>query len=291
MVSRVRRHGEHCVGWAQVGALPRLSLTDGRLLVIFAFVLLLPQAFRVYLRRRGRLSPFRLDWFKPESVVVDTSIPTWVDVFGDAAGPPPLSRLPLPADVLSGAVPPDFGGLRMRDPAAFRCGSLHQFAHQWDSFMVGIRGYDVVRPWIHRGVHLPDFFQHYKGEFKGRDFDSAVPPPMYFQNDNDRIADFTDFVGQTILTRLREGSIKYLGRVGVDPPPRVVNALSVEPTKPRLINSMRAVNLFCQTKDFTLVPLSDIVQNVPAGSYFSAMDDTQGYKHLSHSRVISVLRF
>ena len=104
---------------------------------------------------------------------------------------------------------------------------------------------------------------------------------MYFQNDNDRIADFTDFVGETILTRLREGSIKYLGRVGVDPPPRVVNALSVEPTKPRLINSMRAVNLFCQTKDFTLSPLSEIVQNIPAGSYFSAMDDTQGYKHLS----------
>ena len=110
------------------------------------------------MRRRGRLSPFQLDWFKPEGVVVDTSTPKWVDVLGVAASPPLLGRLPLPKDVLSGSVPPDFGGLRLRDPATFRCGHLHQFAHQWDSFMVGVWGYDVVRPWIHRGVHLPDFF-------------------------------------------------------------------------------------------------------------------------------------
>ena len=233
------------------------------------------------MRRRGRRSPFQLDWFKPEAVVVDCSTPTWVDVMGDPASPPPLGRLPLPAAVLDGSARPDFDGLRLRNPATFRCGNLHQFANQWDSFMTGVRGYDIVRPWIRRGVHVPDFFEHYKGEFRGREFDSAVPPPMYFQNDNVRIAGFVDFVGETILTRLKEGSIKYLGRVGVDPPPRVVNALSVEPTKPRLINSMRAVNLFCQTREFSLTPLSDIVRNIPAGSFFSGLDDTQGYKHLA----------
>ena len=90
-----------------------------------------------------------------------------------------------------------------------------------------------------------------------------------------------DFIGKTILTRLAEGSIKWLGRVGVDPPPRVVNALSVEPTKPRLILSMKAVNLFCPGPGFTLIPLSDIVRHIPEGSFFSGMDDTQGYKHLS----------
>ena len=171
------------------------------------------------MRRRGRSSPFRLDWFRPEDVVVDTSTPTWVDVMGKPASPPPLNRLPLPAAVLSGTARPDFDGLRLRSPDTFRCGNLHQFAHQWDAYMTGVKGYDVIRPWIHRGVHLPDFFEHYRGVFKGRNFDSAIPPPMLFQNDNDRIADFVDFVGKTILTRLKEGSIKYLGRVGVDPPP------------------------------------------------------------------------
>ena len=44
---------------------------------------------------------------------------------------------------------------------------------------------------------------------------------------------------------------------------------------------MKGVNLFCQDKPFVLTPLSDIVRHIPAGSYFSAMDDTQGYKHVS----------
>ena len=233
------------------------------------------------MRRRARRPPIVLDWFNPEAVRVDASPCTWVDLQGRPASPPPLNRLPSPADVLSGSSLPDFENLRLRNPQTFRCGMLHQYAHQWDSFMTGVRGYDVIRPWIHRGVSLPDFFQHYKGEYKGRSFDSVIPPPMYFQNDNDRVCQFTDFVGKTILTRLAEGSIKYLGRVGVDPPPRVVNALSVEPTKPRLILSMKAVNLFCKDNEFKLVPLSDIVRHVPPGSFFSGLDDTQGYKHLS----------
>ena len=110
---------------------------------------------------------------------------------------------------------------------------------------------------------------------------SAIPPPMYFQNDRERCFEFKDFVTQTILQRLYEGSMKWLGRVGVDPPPKVVNALSVEPTKPRLILSMRAVNLFCKDFSFKLTPLSQIVQHVPEGSFFTGLDDTQGYKHLS----------
>ena len=114
---------------------------------------------------------------------------------------------------------------------------------------------------------------------------------MYFQNDHERCSQFVEFIGKTILTRLAEGSIKWLGRVGVVPPPRVINALSVEPTKPRLILSMRGVNLFCQTKEFSLTPLSDIVRNIPAGSFFSGLDDTQGYKHLALTPESSVLRF
>ena len=103
---------------------------------------------------------------------------------------------------------------------------------------------------------------------------------MYFQNDT-VVRNFQDFVGKTILTRLAEGSIKWLGRVGVDPPPRVVNALSIEPIKPRLILSMRAVNLFCKECPFSLAPLSHIVSAFPPNSFFTSYDDVQGYKQLS----------
>ena len=207
--------------------------------------------------------------------------PTWVDLGGNPSTPPPLNRLPSPDDVLSGAALPNFAGLRLRDPKAFNCGNLHQFAHQWDSFMTGVKGYDVVRPWVHGGVSVPSFFQHYEGSYKSRSFNSVVPPPMYFQNDAERCEEFKVFITTTILQRLKEGSIKWLGRVGVDPPPRVVNALSVEPTKPRLILSMKAVNLFCRDTPFTLTPLTDIVRQIPEQSFFSGMDDTQGYKHVN----------
>ena len=208
-------------------------------------------------------------------------LPSWVDVLGQKADAPLFGALPRPADVLAGRARPDFAGLRLRDPDSFRCGNLHYSACDWDELMTGVRGYDVVRPWIHQGVHIPDFFRHFKGEFNGRSLDSAVPPPMYFQNDGTRCLEFKEFVSETILKRLREGSIKWLGRVGVDPPPKVVNALSVEPTKPRLINSMRAVNLFCEDRPFVLTPLAEIVQHIPPGGFFTGMDDTQGYKHLS----------
>ena len=219
--------------------------------------------------------------FDPASVAPVVCPPVWVDLRGEVSTPPPLNRIPSPSDVLSGRVLPDFEGLRLRHPDHFNCGNLHQFANQWDFFMTGVRGYEVVRPWIHEGVSVPSFFQHYEGEFSGRSFNSDVPPAMYFQNDYERCLEFKDFVTKTILQRLKEGSIKWLGRVGVDPPPRVVNALSVEPTKPRLILSMRAVNLFCKTTPFQLTPLTDIVRHVPQGSFFAGLDDTQGYKHLN----------
>ena len=170
------------------------------------------------MKLRARRGPILIDGFDPASVSPPAFTPRWVDVLGRCAPPPLLNALPSPADVLSGAAPPRFDLLRLRDPKHFRCGNLHHFAHQWDSLMHDIPGYDVVRPWIHGRVHVPSFFQHFKGEFNGRIFDSAIPPPMYFQNDRERCLEFKDFITETILQRLCEGSMKWLGRVGIDPP-------------------------------------------------------------------------
>ena len=249
------------------------------MLFSFHFLLSFLQAFSLYLRRRSRRPSIPVEGFDPSSVVADYP-PVWVNIHGEVSTPPPLNQLPSPSAVLSGAALPDFAGLRLRSPDYFRCGNLHQFANQWDTFMTGLRGYDIVRPWVHEGVYIPSFFQHYEGELNGRSFNSDVPPPMYFQNDSCCV-EWRDFISKTILQRLKEGSIKWLGRVGVDPPPRVVNALSVEPTKPRLILSMKGVNLFCKTTPFKLTPLTDIVRHVPEGSFFAGLDDTQGYKHLN----------
>ena len=184
--------------------------------------------------------------------------------------------LPSPDDVLAGRCPPNFDALRLRNKDAFVCGYLHEFARIWDASMAGLPDYDIVRPWIHHGVHIPSFFQPFRGPFgKGRFFDSDVPPHMYFQN-APICADYIDFITNTILLRLEEGSMLCRGKVVVDSPPRVVNALSIEPIKPRLILSMRAVNLFCRDTPFSLTHLSEIVRHIPPGGFFSSYDDVQG---------------
>lgn len=203
-----------------------------------------------------------------------------MDLSGQPASPPDFSQLPHPDDVLAGRAPPDFGGLRLRSQDSFVCGNLHRFAEVWDRYMVGIPGYSLAQPWLRDGVHIPSFFQHYKGVFNSRNFDSDVPPHMYFQN-SPICWEYRDFITETVLKRLEEGSMICLGRVGEAPPPRVVNALSIEPIKPRLILSMRAVNLFCRDTPFSLTSLSDIVKVLPDHSFFTSFDDVQGYKQLS----------
>ena len=126
-------------------------------------VCLFPQDFALYLRRRAARPPLIIEGFDPASVLLNRSPSTWVNLEGSPASPPPLNRLPEPADVLSGAALPNFDDLRLRDPDTFRCGNLHQFAHTWDSLMAGVGGYGVIRPWIHSGVHIPSFFSTFRG--------------------------------------------------------------------------------------------------------------------------------
>ena len=130
------------------------------------------------------MCPAELVGFWVSGLSLLTVTPSWVDVHGVKASLPDLDALPRPADVLSGATLPDFRKLRLRDPDSFRCGNLHHFSKQWDTMMASVKGYDVVKPWIHDGVHIPAFFCHYKGEFNGRFLDSVEPPRMYFQNDS-----------------------------------------------------------------------------------------------------------
>lgn len=239
------------------------------------------QEFVKYMRFKSS-RPLVIPGFRPALVSSHPSdtLPSWVDLQGLPASPPRFASIPSPSAVLAGQALPVFEGLRLRDPASFVCGHLHRFCHKWESIMRGLPGFSVVRPWLKDGVDIPSFFQHYQGEFNGRLLNSSSPPHMLFQN-APICWDYKDFITDTILKRLEEGSMLCLGRVGIDPTPHIVNALSVEPIKPRLILSMRAVNLFCRDTPFTLSPLSDIVRSIPHNSFFSSSDDIQGYKQLS----------
>ena len=81
-----------------------------------------------------------------------------------------------------------------------------------------------------------------------------------------------------------------LGRLGEVSPPRVINALSVEPTKPRLINSMRAVNLFCRDTPFTLAPLSEIVRTVEQSSFLAELMMFRGTSRFRLPQVLTSMQ-
>ena len=183
--------------------------------------------------------------------------------------------------MLAGRCLPDFKALRFRDPASFVAGGLNVSPEVWVAILaecptVGSR----VQNWLKQGIDLFEFFQPFKGCYRGRSFDSEIPPPMYFAN-APVCKQFVPFINETITKRLIEGSIELLGKVGLVPPPRCVNALSVEPSKPRLVLSMKGPNLWCKDTPFSLVPLGHIAKLIDRGGFFSGTDDAQGYKQIS----------
>ena len=195
-----------------------------------------------------------------------------------------MADLPHPDEVLSGKCLLSLDLLRLRCPDSFVCGSLQSNYAVWSEYMTGVPGFEVVRPWLRDGVHIPSFFQPYKGVFNGRVFDSATPPPQFYQN-APVCDEFEGFVSDEILKRLAEGSVMHLGELGAVSPPRVINALSVATTgKMRLILSMRGPNNWCRDTPFSLTPLSEIVRHLSLGEFFSSTDDVQGYKHLRLTR-------
>ena len=91
-------------------------------------------------------------------------------------------------------------------------------------------------------MQVQPFFRHFKGNFKGEHFDSASPPQRIFYN-HKSCAPFAKFISDTILQRLSTGAISVWGKVGEVDPPHLVMPLTVEPTKPRLCNDNRFLNL------------------------------------------------
>jgi hypothetical protein len=198
------------------------------------------------------------------------------------ASAPDYSILPDPEAVLRGELEPDFKNLRVRSDKTFVAGCLPQFCHEWQDNFAKIPSFAEVKTWLQNGVNFYNFFTHYSGVYRDRVFNSAVPPPMYFPNAPIAYK-YETFVTEAILKGLGNGSMKCVGKVERDFPPRVINALSVsvEPTKNRLILSMKGVNLFCKDTPFKLQNLSEVVKGVQPGGYFSSLDDVNGYKQNS----------
>ncbi len=107
---------------------------------------------------------------------------SWVDISGRAADAP-SGGAPKPEDVLAGICPPDFNVLRFRDPDLFVAGGLHEQLEAWDLILAECPEMkEQVGAWLHGGVDLYEFFQSFKGKYRGRNFDSDTPIEMYWPN-------------------------------------------------------------------------------------------------------------
>ena len=77
----------------------------------------------------------------------------------------------------------DLAQLRFRHPDYFQAGSLHNHVDFWEDliFSTGCTCPQVyLLQTIREGVRVDSFFRHFKGNFKGKRYDSAVPPISFF---------------------------------------------------------------------------------------------------------------
>jgi hypothetical protein len=235
----------------------------------------------VYERRaRGNIVSWK--GTNPELVEVRSNNDVvWTDRHGNPADPPNYDKLPDPHEVLKGEVLPNLDMIRFKSSETFVAGGLMESYGTWKGMFGGMEGFPEVAKWLNEAIDLYNFFIHFTGNYKGRKFNSTVPPCMYFQNAPNCV-EHKEFVEEAIVKGLRNGAMRCVGKMGQDPPPRVVNPLSVnvEPTKKRLVLSMKGVNLFCKDCPFSLHPLMEIVKGLEPRAYFASLDDVNGYKQM-----------
>ena len=184
-------------------------------------------------------------------------------------------------DVIAGRAMADPSMLAFRDPLHFLAGQLHKFRETWLSIasQTDCDTAKEVLGWIEDGVNVFKYFQHFRGSFKGENFDCDLPPCKIFQN-HISCKPFSSFISRSILDRLATGAISLWGRVGEVSPPRIVMPLTVEPSKPRLCNDDRFINLWTIDKPFKLDLLPGLPRYVHKDSYQSVTDDKSGYDHI-----------
>ena len=110
----------------------------------------------------------------------------------------------------------------------------------------GFHKKEEILQYIANGVDVSSFFQHFKGDFKGKAYDSAIPPPSFFEN-NRICNEFDQFISETIKERVRNGSLSFWGKRGQREPPHLVMPITIEPSKPRMCHDERFLNLWMKT--------------------------------------------
>ena len=177
-----------------------------------------------------------------------------------------------------------YDNIDIRDPENFVAGGIHENFKMWENIIQS--NDEEILSWIKGGIDVTKFFRHFKGNFKGRHYDSDAPMKNIFPNSNS-CKDHVDFVRKELYERIQNGSVSVVGKVGECVPPFIVMPLTVEPTKPRLCHDDRYINLWTVDKPFHLDNLKHVPRLVEKGMFLISCDEKSGYDHVKLSQMSS----
>lgn len=118
--------------------------------------------------------------------------------------------------------------LKFYDPENFVAGNVNSKAREWKSILGD--NDSICINWLEQGVRIQDFIQPFSGNFRGKKYNSDFPLNHILPNAN-KCKRHINFINETILERLKNGSIFCKGRVGDCTPPSIVSGLTVEEEK------------------------------------------------------------
>ena len=120
----------------------------------------------------------------------------------------------------------------------------------------------------------------FKALFKVESITVLHPLVLLFPNSSSCQA-FSEFITDTILDRVANGSLSVWERVGEVPPSHLVMPITVEPSKPSVCqHDERFFNLWIKYLPFSLDLITDLPRNVHKGSFQITCDDKSGYDHI-----------
>lgn len=169
--------------------------------------------------------------------------------------------------------------LRFRDPSFFIPGSIHHSLPMWSEILQDSPNRSAFLRYLEFGVDVKEFFTEFKGTFQGRVYSSPLPPRALFPNNRSCQA-FSEFISNTILERVVNGSLSVWGKVGEVSPPHLVMPITVEPSKPRMCHDERFLNLWIKDLPFSLDLITDLPRYVHKGNFQTTCDDKSGYDHI-----------
>lgn len=170
--------------------------------------------------------------------------------------------------------------LRFRDPECFKAGELHNYLSVWENLLRDIGNPKVdLLDIIREGVRIERFFRPFKGNFKGRTFNSSVPPPMRLKNSKS-CDPFLGFISDTLIDWVAAGVLSIWGKAGEVEPPHLTLPITIEPSKPRLCHDERFLNLWIIDLPFRLDHLPDLPRYVLPGHFQTTFDEKSGYQHV-----------